>query len=131
MPSLTLEFSQKTPKNYVFEQIFKHSLNFEPLSPLISGLVTNLITPAYVFLIEVSLANFVLKSYFYQKLSRKTFGEGSARPPFRSGRVTSERKDFPQFFSFIVDPEARFPLTNFSLTPAKQVEPQSSPDQQY
>ena len=38
MPSLTLELSQKTPKNYVFEQIFKHSRNFEPLPPLISGL---------------------------------------------------------------------------------------------
>ena len=28
---LTLELSQTTPKSYVFEQIFKHSLNFEPL----------------------------------------------------------------------------------------------------
>ena len=37
MPSLTLELSQKTPKNYVFEQIFKHSLNFEPLLPLFLG----------------------------------------------------------------------------------------------
>ena len=41
--------------------------------------------PPYVFLIEVCLIsqNFVLKSYLYQTLSRKTFG-GSARP---SGRV--------------------------------------------
>ena len=41
MPSLILELSQKTPKNYVFEQIFKHSFNFESLPPLISGLNSN------------------------------------------------------------------------------------------
>ena len=35
---LTPELSQRTPRNYVFEQIFKHSLNFEPPPPLISGL---------------------------------------------------------------------------------------------
>ena len=38
MPSMTLELSQKTQKNYVFEEIFKHSRKFEPLPPLISGL---------------------------------------------------------------------------------------------
>ena len=53
MPSLTLELSQKTKKKYVFEQIFKHFFNFEPLGQ-----------------------NFVLKSYLYQKLSRKTLGGG-------------------------------------------------------
>ena len=37
-PNLLFELSQKTPKNYVCEQIFKHFLNFEPLPPLISGL---------------------------------------------------------------------------------------------
>ena len=34
IPYLTLKLSQKTPKNYVFEQISKHSLSFEPLPPL-------------------------------------------------------------------------------------------------
>ena len=38
IPSLIRELNQKTPKNYVFEQIFQHFLNFEPLPPLISGL---------------------------------------------------------------------------------------------
>ena len=39
MPPLILELSQKTPKRYVLEQFFKHSLNFEPLTLLqISGL---------------------------------------------------------------------------------------------
>ena len=37
--SLTLKLSQKkAQKSYVSEQILKHSLNFEPLPPLISGL---------------------------------------------------------------------------------------------
>ena len=45
--------------------------------------------PPYVFLIEV------LKSYLYQKLSRKTAG-GSARPPpppLKSGRVKHDQAD--------------------------------------
>ena len=37
MPSLIPELSQKAEKNYVSEQIFKHSLNFEPLPPLFLG----------------------------------------------------------------------------------------------
>ena len=37
MASLTPELSQKTPKNYVFEQIFKHTLKFEPLLSLFLG----------------------------------------------------------------------------------------------
>ena len=56
IPSLTLDLSQKIPKNYVFEhvfeQIFKHFRDFEPLPPLISGLIPNLITPPYVFLMK-------------------------------------------------------------------------------
>ena len=58
-----------------------HSLNFKPFPPLISGL-----NPKFAYttlcVINRSLAgqNFALKSYLYQKLSRKTFG-GSARPP--------------------------------------------------
>ena len=35
---LTLKLSQKTKKDYVFEQILNYSLNFEPLPPLIAGL---------------------------------------------------------------------------------------------
>ena len=67
--SLTLELSQKTLKNYVFEQIFKHFLNFEPLPPLISGLNSKF---DYVTLCVLNWSlisqNFVLKSYLYQKL---------------------------------------------------------------
>ena len=75
MPSLTLELSQKTPKNYVSGQIFKHSLNFEPLPPLISGLNSKF-DYATLCVLNWSLVsqNFVLKSYLYQKLSRKTLG---------------------------------------------------------
>ena len=56
MSSLTWELSQKTKKKLCFEQIFKHSLNFEPLPPLISGQIPNFIVPPYVLLIEVWLA---------------------------------------------------------------------------
>ena len=61
-----------TPKNYVFEQIFKYSLNFEPLLHLISGLNYKL-DYALLCVLNWSLVsqNFVLKSYLYQKLSRK------------------------------------------------------------
>ena len=52
IPYLTLKLSQENSKNYVFEQILKHSLNFEPLPPPI----TNLIMPHCVLLIEVWLA---------------------------------------------------------------------------
>ena len=69
MPALTPELSHKTKKNYVFEQIFKHSLNFEPLYPLISGLNSKF---DYVTLCVLNWSllsqNFVLKSYLYQKL---------------------------------------------------------------
>ena len=37
MPSLTLKLSQKTKKNYVFEQIFKHSLILNLSFPLFLG----------------------------------------------------------------------------------------------
>ena len=37
MASLTPDLSQKALKNYVFEQIFKHTLNFEPLLSLFLG----------------------------------------------------------------------------------------------
>ena len=79
----------ETPKRYVFEQFFKHSLNFEPLPPLISGLNSKF-DYAILCVLNWSLVsqNFVLKSYLYQKLLRKTLG-GLARPPppLRSGRV--------------------------------------------
>ena len=70
--SMTLKLSQKTPKNYAFEQILKHFLSFEPLPPLISGL-----NPKFAYatlcVLNRSLVSqiFVLRSYFYQKLSRK------------------------------------------------------------
>ena len=95
MPSLTLELSQKTPKNYGFEQFFKHSLNFEPLPPLISELNSKF-DHAILCVLNWSLVsqNFVLKSYLYQKLWRKTFG-GSRTPPPRSGRVNNSRTAWP------------------------------------
>ena len=37
IPSMTLELSQKTKKNTVFEQIFKHSLNLNLPFPLFLG----------------------------------------------------------------------------------------------
>ena len=68
MLSLTLELSQKTKKN-CFQQIFKHSLNFEPLPPLISGLnsKSDYTTLCVLNWILVS-QNFVLKLCLYQKL---------------------------------------------------------------
>ena len=80
IPSLTLELSQKTPKNYVFKQIFNHSLNFEPSPPLISGLNSKF-DYATSCVLNGSLAsqNFVLKSFLYQKVSRRNlWGGGSA-----------------------------------------------------
>ena len=56
MPSLTLEMSQKTAKKTVFEQIFKHYLNFEPFPLLIYTLNSNFDHATSVFLIEVWLA---------------------------------------------------------------------------
>ena len=82
MPFLTLELSPKTPKNYVFEQIFKHSLNFELLPPLISRLNSKF-DYATLCVINWSLVsqNFVLKYYLYQKLSRKNlWGVGRSTP---------------------------------------------------
>ena len=87
--SLTLELSQKTKKNYVFEKIFKHSLNFEPLPRFISRLNSKFdYTTLCVLNWSLVSENLVLKSYLYQNLSRKAFG-GAARPPppLRSGRV--------------------------------------------
>ena len=83
MPSLTLELSQKTPEIYVFGQIFKHSLNFEPLCPLIYWLNCKF-DCATLCVLNWSLVSqkFVLKSYLYQKLLRKNLSGGSARPPF-------------------------------------------------
>ena len=70
MTPLTLRLSQKTPeKNYVFEQIIKHSLNFEILRPLISGL-----NPKFDYATLCALnrslvsQNLVLKSYLHKKL---------------------------------------------------------------
>ena len=77
-------------ENYVFEQIFKHSLNFVPPPPLISGL-TSKFDHATLCVLNWSLVsqNFVLKSYLYRNLSRKTFGGGGGGrlDPPRSGRV--------------------------------------------
>ena len=79
MPSLTLELSQKTPKNYVFEKFFKHSLDFGPLLPLISALNSKFDNVLNWSLVNL---NFVLKSYLYQKLSRKRpFGGSAAQLP--------------------------------------------------
>ena len=82
MPSLTLYLSQKTPENYVFEQIFKHFLNFGPLPPLISGLNSKFCY-ATLCVLNWSLVsqNFVLKSYLYQKLPRKNLWEVGSTPP--------------------------------------------------
>ena len=66
MLSLTLELSQKIQNNYVFEKIFKHSLNFEHIPPLISGL-------------SLVSQNFSIKSYLHRKLSMNIWG--LARPP--------------------------------------------------
>ena len=77
MPFLILELYQKTPENYVFEHIFKHSLNFEPLP--ISELYSKF-NYATLFVLNWSLfsQNFFVKSYLYQKLSRKNlWGFGS------------------------------------------------------
>ena len=80
--SLTLELSRKTSKNYVFEQIFKHSLNFEPLFPLISGLNSKF-DYATLCVLNWSLViqNFVFKSHLYQKLSRKNLWRVGSPPP--------------------------------------------------
>ena len=60
-------------KNCVFEQIFKHSLNFELLPSVISGLNSKF---DYAILCVVNWSfvsqNFVLKSYLCQKLWRKS-----------------------------------------------------------
>ena len=82
MPSLSLELNHKTKKKQqVFERIFKHFLNFKPLPPLISGVNTKF-DYATLCVLYWSLVsqNVALKSYFYQKLSRKNLW-GSARPP--------------------------------------------------
>ena len=86
MLSLTPELSQKNSKKLCFEQTFKHSLNYESLPPLISGLNSKF-DNATVCVLNWGLLsqNFVLKSYLYQKLLRKNLW-GSA-PPLRSGRV--------------------------------------------
>ena len=87
MPSLTVELSQKTKTNYVFEQTFKHSLKFEPLLPLFSGLNSKFdFVTTYILYWSLLRQNFVLKSYLYLTLSRKlkTF-MGSARPLDQEG----------------------------------------------
>ena len=93
MPSLTLELNQKIKLN-VFEQIFKHSLNFEPLPPLISGLnskfdyATLCVLNHEVWLAKISF----LESYLYQTLSRKNiWSVGSTT--LRSGRVKRVAKN--------------------------------------
>ena len=70
MPSLTPELSQKTKKNYVFEQIFKLSFKFEPLPPLISELNSKFDYVPYVLLIEV----------LSEGVEKKSFG-GRLDPP--------------------------------------------------
>ena len=80
MPSLTLELSQKT-KKICFEQIFKHSLNFKPVPPLISGLNSKFDYATFVLNWSLVSQNFVLKSYLYQKLSRKNLSGVSSTPP--------------------------------------------------
>ena len=76
---LTLKLSQKTKQNYVFKQMLKHSLNFERLPPLISGLNPKFDYATLCVLNRRLVSqNFVLKSYLYQKLSRKNLlGVGS------------------------------------------------------
>ena len=74
-----------------FSASLKHSFNFEPLPPLISGLNPKF-DHASLCVLNRSLVsqNFVLKSYLYQTLSRKTFfGDGrlDPPPPLSSGRV--------------------------------------------
>ena len=69
------------PQNYVFEQILKHSLNFEPLPLPISGINLKFdYTILCVLNQSLVSQNVVFKSYLYQKLSRKTFG-GRLDPP--------------------------------------------------
>ena len=72
---------ENSKKNYVFQHIFKHSLNFEPLPPLIYGLnskfdYATLCVLIWSLLAKISFQNLIsIKSYW-----GKTVG-GSARPP--------------------------------------------------
>ena len=90
MTSLTLELTQKIPKDYVFEQILKHSLNFEPLPPLISRLNFKFDYATLCVLNWCLVSqNFVVKSYLYQKLWRKNlYGVGST-PLEQEGLIVS------------------------------------------
>ena len=97
MSSLTLELSQKTPKDYVFEQIFKHFLNFEPLPPLISGLNSKFDYAPYVFLIEDWLAKISFQNLISIKSYRgKTFGGVGSTPLDQEGlKADVTRCNFP------------------------------------
>ena len=72
----------KTKKNYVFEKILKHSFNFEPLPPPISG-INPKFDYATLCVLHRSLAshNFVFKSYFYKSYRGNLWGVGSNPPP--------------------------------------------------
>ena len=75
IPYLTWKLSQKTLKNYVFEQTLKHSLNLEPPLTPISGLNPKFDYANYVFLIEVCLGKILFSNFVSIKSYRgKTFG---------------------------------------------------------
>ena len=81
----------------MFQQIIKHFLKFEPLTPLISELNPKFGNATLCVLNGSLLSqNFVSKSYLYQTILRKTFGGSSI---LRSGRVNctvNENKASPK-----------------------------------
>ena len=77
-------------KKYVFEQIFKHFLNFEPLLHLISGLNSKFdYFTLCVLNSSLGSQNFVLKSYIYQKLLRKNLWGIGSTPLDQEGLIAT------------------------------------------
>ena len=100
IPNILSDFKiepENSKKNYVFEQILNHSLNFERLLPLISGLnPKSKLDYATLRVLNRRLVSqsFVLKSYLYEKKKHFVGSTLTLYPPpppppplLRSGRV--------------------------------------------